>query len=141
MKTRYGFVSNSSSASFIITWWLVESFNTTTFKKAIKDLLDSYSIDTTYDEATDTISFNENTHSSKDKVLTLKQLIEHVETHTTNKFNPSTRQTVFETDWFTIMYNDMRDFGKECHWFIMELLAHSRQFGFMTRIEGENTRS
>jgi hypothetical protein len=99
MKKRNGFVSNSSSASFIIRWtWGNNNVQKLTLEDAKCRLIPSYLSD----------------ESIKDcEWAKVKEAL-----------NRTVDKNIFyETSFWTSMYNDTRDFGEAASTLVMELLV------------------
>lgn len=102
MKLRTAFVSNSSSASFIIRW---KALNDTNLDHIVLDI--------------------DGIGAAQRNILKKKTTI--------------LKDGSFETEFFTFMYNDHRDFGKVCMNFIMNLLTKYTDYKIIsTTIDEDN---
>jgi hypothetical protein len=121
MKVRTGFVSNSSSASFIIKW----KFNTSdanelpenekAFDEAFRVLFDIYSND----------DGSLNLHD-------MNEIYAELKTSTTYKDGK------FETIFWTSMYNDVKDFGTTAAYFNLAIDIHEGGIKLISRhVENE----
>ena len=95
MKIRQGFVSNSSSASFIVTWKPYEG----------NEHLD-------IDESLNIVFYDIYNQENK------KELCERIKIKTVQGADKT-----FKTSFHTNMYNNMRDFGETASCFVMELIG------------------
>ena len=108
MKIRTAFVSNSSSASFVITWKFHESSKRK--KLSVKEvLLQLFKI--SYNKEKGKIKISEYERDT-DKL----EAIEELEKTTTDLTNG-----IYETGFFTGMLNYPEDFGKECERLVFNL--------------------
>jgi len=96
MKTRNGFVSNSSSASFIVHWRMRTMGEDINIKLALSKLYDLYS----YDDENKDVVWDEYNEGFKD-------LFENAVKNTKQNADGS-----FTTEAFTGMLNDYDDFGE-----------------------------
>ena len=102
MKQRNGFVSNSSSASFVVRWtWKGENIEKKTLEDAIKKILPMWMLDSEKKEF-------DGIYGEIKKAL------------------DGTRDNdwFYETSFFTTMYNCAEDFGPAAALFVVELLAN-----------------
>jgi hypothetical protein len=108
MKTRNGFVSNSSSASFIIHWRMRTMGEETNIQKALSNLYELYN----YDEEKKDFVWDEYNEEFKDR-------FEGVMKRTKQNADGS-----FTTDEFIGMLNDYDDFGKNVQSLVFALVAN-----------------
>jgi hypothetical protein len=116
MKIRTGFVSNSSSASFIVRWKFMRPRDhdftdepETKLNYALHLLLDIIS----YDYDNDEFIFDE---KSLDK--SMKPIVDNLLKNTTE-----ISDWVFETSFFTAMFNDPDDFGEAAKMLCLALMV------------------
>ena len=108
MKKRMGFVSNSSSASFVVHWRMRSLGEKVTIKKALSHLFDISS----YDEGTDKVNWNDNWTKQ------YKDVIEYATNMSKLNYDGS-----FTTLFSTVMMNTYDDFGNEAKSLILALVA------------------
>ena len=107
MKKRNGFVSNSSSASFIIRWtWGNNNVQKLTLEDAKRILIPSYLSD-------ESIADCEWAQEDLGVFADVKKALD----------NTVDKGIFYETSFHTIMYNDTRDFGEAASTLVMELLV------------------
>ncbi len=122
MKIRQGFVSNSSSASFVIKWKPVNGEKDLTINGALSQL---FCIP--YDEKTDSFGewkydgksnsffpFGDDAHCNED--LSIVEMSK----------NTAKNGRVFTTSFFTAMMNDTRDFGDAANQLLAALVIYSK---------------
>ncbi|MEK6832853.1 MAG: hypothetical protein AABY32_02305 [Nanoarchaeota archaeon] len=118
MKCRVGFVSNSSSASFIVKWKFnkdKEEFNT--LDTALYYLFDVWDNNgSAYDQEKGIINLEKCDIINEDVIKTIK----HIRENTTKNDN------VYITDFFTTMLNSLDDFGIEAKTFLFHLMLDSK---------------
>lgn len=111
MKIRLCFVSNSSSASFVVTWKFYENSNHKNL--SIKEvLLQLFQI--CYDKEEDKIKISKY-ETDTDRL----EIIEKLEKATVGLTN-----NIYETNFFTGMLSYPEDFGKECQSLIFNLIMN-----------------
>ena len=103
MRIRQGFVSNSSSASFIVRWKFPDNKKITSSLESAKTTLIP------------------NWLSNEEDQGDYQQMIEALDQTTDNGI-------FYETSFFTAMFNDMRDFGPHAALFLMELAGNGFTF-------------
>ena len=123
MKTRKGFVSNSSSSSFIVQWKYKNEE-----KDVMRALLDLFEI--SYVAQGEIVDISKEIEYKKDvndfnwKFFEhLKLICEEIVKHTKIKGD------IFETEFFTIMRNDVTDYGRAAMAFIMALTINNAEKG------------
>lgn len=122
MKNRTGFVSNSSSASFVINWRMKTFGQDLTLKKAISVLFDSY----IYKEETDEwVAGTE--WDKKDEAK-----FEEIANATVINKNDT-----FTTKFFTNMKNDMDDFGEAAKSLVINLVGNENFEIIDAKVEDE----
>jgi patatin-like phospholipase/acyl hydrolase len=100
MKIRQGFVSNSSSSSFVITWKHRTIYDLSTAEALVK-LLKIWCADDMFEDVRNNV-FKEKTEDTQDKeVEVLKELIKHTKLE----------NGIFETSCFTSMKNSYIDYS------------------------------
>ena len=105
MKTRTGFVSNSSSASFVVNWeWRSSDREGTSLSKVLSELFDITEYG--FDHETGCFEWNDMNEE-------FKEVIERIENNTIERGDGS-----FQTEVWTSMLNSFRDLG------VNELLAN-----------------
>lgn len=131
MKVRNGFVSNSSSASFIVVW-RDKLDEITDAKNALTLLFDLFLIgdmkmedrdwnDSTFLDTENGKFINRNLFKAAKKVLE----------------NTIVRNGKFETRFYTSMLNDVDDFGDEAKSFVMALMLRDRRWEIVyTMVDG-----
>ena len=126
MKTINGFVSNSSSASFIIKWKAKENLNASLcdlfcldgygyIKKSngkYKNLFDTKINEFKWKQTVENSKWEENYYFNYNK--------EDIDTIIENTRNLG--DGFFETVFFTCMMNDYTDFGESCNKFVSALI-------------------
>jgi hypothetical protein len=122
MKTRQGFISNSSSSSFIIHWDIKDdSFEEKeNIKRAVLAILDADSYGRYCSKEYDANVESEEGLSLDQKILLLANHITQNTKYTEGKG--------YETIFWTSMTNDFRDYGEEA----MEFLTALSCFGFLS---------
>jgi len=124
MKIRQGFVSNSSSASFIVHWRVKDFGEKFTIKRAFSKLYQVFE----YDEEKDEIDWEKAKYD-----VHLKPKLEYIE-----KFTKINADGSFVTNFFTSMLNEPDDFGDVAKSFIMALMVYSDNFQIIdTKVEDE----
>jgi len=118
MKIRTGFVSNSSSASFIIRW----KFNTSSANEIPENE------EKAFDEAF-CILFD--VYSNDDGSLNLHEMKEIYD-----ELKKSTKYAdgKFETIFWTSMYNDVKDFGTTAAYFNLAIDIHEGGIKLISRL-------
>jgi hypothetical protein len=114
MKIRSGFVSNSSSASFIIDW-AYKSAQSVNFDEAFAKLFDIYCFDNT----NKTFDWSKEFINSLDRRIIYESLKGDTVEFNNNKFR---------TTFFTSMFNGYEDFGEPAKSFCECLLINSDVF-------------
>jgi hypothetical protein len=118
MKIKNCFVSNSSSASFILTWRLPEEYTlyknwkekkTNKRYSSIEDAVEEFFSDWKYKNAKDAKG-----------VALIKQQREDIVKHSKIIDEDS---GLCQSDFWTVMYNDTDDFGQHVQKFATELVA------------------
>lgn len=109
MKVRSGFVSNSSSASFVVHWRIKTMGKETTILGALANLYGVHS----YDESKDTINWE------KTWTTDSKKTIEY--TVNMSKLN---KDGSFTTSFGTICLNVHDDFGEDAKSLVLGLVAN-----------------
>lgn len=107
MKTRIGFVSNSSSASFIVHWRVRTMGEEVSLKEALSDLFEAY----VYDQ--DTKDWNWDRQFRVDEY---KAMFEEIDGRTVQNADQS-----FTTSFWTSMMNSPEDFGHAAMSLVMAL--------------------
>jgi hypothetical protein len=122
MKTRTGFVSNSSSASFVVVWEYAcfEENDSTT--NILSTLL---ALEHLYDAESDTVKFDESYHQAQ-------QWFEAISQNT--KRSPCHK---FESRFFTSMFNDYSDFERGASLLCMALISNPRAKIIGCKIEND----
>jgi hypothetical protein len=124
MKLRQGFVSNSSSASFVIKW----------------DVIDGRDIFLRHEKYTKEIIYylfgarNWGNTEETYAWLPLKSIdmFKEEEPELCEQIDRIVKNTIFDpkfgftTDFLTAMHNDFRDFGKDAPIFLMALMVETR---------------
>ena len=108
MKTRNGFVSNSSSASFVVHWRMRTMGKEVTTLGAMANLYDVHS----YDSVEDKIDWDKNWTKE------YKNTIEYVVKTSTKNSDGS-----FTTPFFATCLNVYDDFGEEAKSLVLALVA------------------
>lgn len=123
MKTRNGFVSNSSSSSFIIHWRMRDFGEKCTLKQAISCLFESNIYD---EEKNEWVAEKEWRKGEKEK-------FEEIEKITRENADGS-----FTTIFWTPMRNDMDDFGDTAKSMALALIGSKNSFEIIdTSVEDE----
>lgn len=142
MKIRNGFVSNSSSASFIVIWSTVDGENMS-IDSALGKLFCSSGI--FYDDKSDKISVWVGDKWEGDKFIPLLDVKEKIE-NSEQIFDEDEKiyleimkktkknDSKFITTFWTSMFNDARDFGPIASAFIMALSANNQDFDFKVKV-------
>jgi hypothetical protein len=123
MKERQGFVSNSSSGSFIMHWRMRTFGKIVTAQRAIGEVFGVY-----FKEGTDEIDW-ENTWNKESKVK-VEEAIEHTITNVDGSFTST---------FSTSMVNGPEDFGEAAKSLVMGIVANEYD-GFEiidTRVEND----
>ena len=107
MKRRHGFVSNSSSASFVVRW-MYNGVEDVTLDNVLRELL---GIDGAYNEETGKLDFKS---GSDDRCY-----CEHMSDDTKHIMESTTklplRGSIYETRFWVSMHNWVTDFGSACN--------------------------
>ncbi len=106
MKIRNGFVSNSSSASFIVNWRIKGFGAVFTLRGALSKLYDIG-----YDEETDEYKFDKWDECHKD-------IIESIE-----RWTKRNEDGTFTSEFFTSMLNSYSDFGDAAQSLLLYVMA------------------
>ena len=113
MKIRSGFVSNSSSASFIVYWKPLDFINSFTIVEALCKIFEVPS--NLYNKKAGKFrNVPDYLKSNTDLIIKLKKL--------TKKSNKD-KEGIFITNFFTVMMNDGDDFGEDAKSFLINLVT------------------
>ena len=128
MKRRNGFVSNSSSASFIIHWRIKGFGEEFSIKEAILKLMDSYRYFVEEDKFVPLYKENtENEESIKEKTM-----MEEIEKDTVKNKDGS-----YTTTFYTYMKNSMDDFGEAAKSMTIALVGNDKFEIVDSKVDGE----
>ena len=118
MKIRNGFVSNSSSANFIVHWRYRNFGQNHSLKKILTKL---YDIDEVYNELNDSLDWSKSfTKYDKDEISPwIDRILEDTKQNSDGTFT---------TRFFTSMRNSSRDFGPIAAYFLLSLAENDELF-------------